>query len=43
MKSDPFDAPEGIVQTPGTAVEGLTPMQISGFDPRVPRIYRYSE
>ena len=26
----------------GAAVEGLTPMQMSGFSPRVPRMYRYS-
>ena len=25
------------------AVEGLMPMQIRGFSPRVPRMYRYSE
>ena len=27
----------------GAAVEGLMPMQMRGFLPRVPRIYRYSE
>ena len=27
----------------GAAVEGLMPMQIRGFRPRVPRMYRYSE
>ena len=29
-------------RSPGRAVEGLMPMQIRGFCPRVPRIYRYS-
>lgn len=41
-RRDPFHRFQRIVQVPGTAVEGLIPIQIRGFSPRVPSRYRYS-
>ena len=37
------EMPDAAQNAQGAAVEGLTPITMSGHAPRVPRIYRYSE